>query len=141
MSPGMSELPRFLTPMGQNRTGFATVQKTVSALEIDIRHLAAPISLTPIPVADGVEDQASMAPRVLAKTADIVNRLRYLVAIELVASAQAVELRGVADELGRGTDAAYRFVRQHVAPLTEDRAQGPDFMRLADAIGSTALEE
>ncbi|MFT4183034.1 MAG: aromatic amino acid lyase, partial [Rhizobium sp.] len=57
MSAGMSDLPRFLTPLGQSRTGFATVQKTVSALETEIRHLAAPISLTPIPVADGVEDQ------------------------------------------------------------------------------------
>ena len=62
MSPGMSELPRFLTPMGQSRTGFATVQKTVSAMEAEIRHLALPVSLTPIPVADGVEDHASMAP-------------------------------------------------------------------------------
>ncbi len=141
MSPGMSDLPRFLTPMGQNRTGFATVQKTVSALESDIRHLAAPCSLTPIPVADGVEDQASMAPRVLAKTADIISRLRYLVAIELVASAQAVDLRGVSGELGRGTNATYGFVRQHVAALTEDRAQGPDFMRLANAIDGAVLED
>lgn len=140
MSPGMSELPRFLTPMGQNRTGFATVQKTVSALEAEIRYLAAPISLSPIPVADGVEDQASMAPRVMAKTADIVERLRYLVAIELVASAQAVDLRGVADRLGEGTSKAYRFVRGIVGPLEEDRAQGPDFMHLAEAIGAVPPE-
>ncbi|WP_184774476.1 HAL/PAL/TAL family ammonia-lyase [Aminobacter carboxidus] len=134
MSPGMSDLPRFLTSMGQNRAGFATVQKTVSALEADIRHLAAPVSLTPIPVADGVEDQASMAPRVLAKTREIVERLRYLVAIELTASAQATDLRDVSDQLGSGSGAAYRFVRALVEPLGEDRAQGPDFMRLADAI-------
>ncbi|MFT4185527.1 MAG: aromatic amino acid lyase, partial [Rhizobium sp.] len=127
-------LPRFLTPLGQSRTGFATVQKTVSALETEIRHLAAPISLTPIPVADGVEDQASMAPSVLAKTEAIIERLRYLVAIELIAAAQAVELRGVENELGKGTRQAYRQIREHVPPLTEDRAQGPDFDRIADLI-------
>lgn len=138
MSPGMSDLPRFLTSMGQNRSGFATVQKTVSALEAEIRHLAAPVSLTPIPVADGVEDQASMAPSVLAKTATIVERLRYLVAIELIASAQAVDLRGVQDELGAGSGDAYRFVRSLVEPLGEDRAQGPDFMCLGDAISHAA---
>ena len=98
------------------------------------RSLANPVSLTPIPVADGVEDQASMAPRVLAKTREIVERLRYLVAIELIASAQAADLRGVSDQLGAGSGAAYRFVRDLVEPLGEDRAQGPDFMRLADAI-------
>ncbi|WP_430245260.1 HAL/PAL/TAL family ammonia-lyase [Neorhizobium sp. DAR64861/K0K2] len=137
MSAGMSDLPRFLTPLGQSRTGFATVQKTVSALEAEIRHLAAPISLTPIPVADGVEDQASLAPSVIAKTGSIVERLRYLVAIELIASAQAVELRGVADELGTRTRQAYQAVRERVAPLEEDRAQGPDFEQIAALIRSS----
>jgi histidine ammonia-lyase len=138
MSPGMSELPRFLTPMGQSRTGFATVQKTVSAMEAEIRHLALPVSLTPIPVADGVEDHASMGPSVLAKTQAIIERLRYLVAIELIAASQAVELRGVADELGAGTCAAYGVIRNLVEPLGEDRAQGPDFMRVAEAIANKA---
>jgi histidine ammonia-lyase len=138
MSAGMSDLPRFLTPLGQSRTGFATVQKTVSALETEIRHLAAPISLTPIPVADGVEDQASMAPSVLAKTEAIIERLRYLVAIELIASAQAVELRGVENELGTGTRDVYRRIREHVPPLSEDRAQGPDFDRISELIRNSA---
>jgi histidine ammonia-lyase len=138
MSPGISELPRFLTPLGQSRTGFATVQKTVSALEAEIRHLAIPVSLTPIPVADGVEDQASMAPSVLSKIEAMIERLRYLVAIELVASAQAVELRGVTAELGVGTLEAYRQVRQLVPPLEEDRAQGPDFQRVSEFIAGAA---
>ncbi|MEZ2222550.1 histidine ammonia-lyase [Rhizobium sp. RCC_161_2] len=138
MSAGMSDLPRFLTPLGQSRTGFATVQKTVSALEAEIRHFAAPISLTPIPVADGVEDQASMAPSVLAKTEAIIERLRYLVAIELIASAQAVELRGVENELGTGTREVYRQIREQVPPLSEDRAQGPDFQRISELIRNSA---
>ncbi|MGL4964522.1 MAG: HAL/PAL/TAL family ammonia-lyase [Inquilinus sp.] len=137
MSAGMSDLPRFLTPLGASRTGFATVQKTVSLLEAEIRHLAAPASLTPIPVADGVEDQASLAPSVLAKTEAIVDRLRFLVAIELIASAQAVELRGVETELGAGTGEAYRLIRQHVPSLVEDRAQGADFQRIAELIRNT----
>jgi len=139
MSSAMSELPRFLTPLGQSRTGFATVQKTVSALEAEIRHFAAPISLTPIPVADGVEDQASMAPSVLTKTEAMIERLRYLVAIELVASAQAVELRGVQSELGAGTRQAYQLVRELVSPLEEDRAQGPDFQQLSDFMANASL--
>ena len=141
MSPGFSELPRFLTPLGQSRTGFATVQKTISAMEAEIRHLALPVSFAPLPAADGVEDQASMAPSVIAKTAAIVERLRYLVAIEFVAAAQAVELRGIGGKLGRGPAAAHAFVRRLVEPLTEDRAQGPDFMRLAAAIAGVDADE
>ena len=138
MSAGMSDLPRFLTELGQSRTGFATVQKTVSALEADIRHLAAPSSLTPIPVADGVEDQASLAPSVLAKTEAIIERLRYLIAIELIAAAQASELRGVENELGAGTRRAFLLVRERVPSLGEDRAQGPDFETIADLIRNSA---
>ena len=141
MSPGMSELPRFLTPLGQSRTGFATVQKTVSALEAEIRHLAIPVSLTPIPVADGVEDQASMAPSVLTKIEAMIERLRYLVAIELVASAQGVDLRGIVSELGGGTLRAYRKVRELVPLLEEDRAQGPDFQKLSEFIKNADVME
>ena len=134
MSAAMSDLPRFLTPMAQSRSGFAPVQKTIAAMEAEIRHLALPVSLTPLAVADGIEDQASMAPSVLAKTEAIVERLRYLVAIELIAAAQAVELRGVTDSLGKGSGKTYAAVRRHVEPLVEDRAQGADIMAIANLI-------
>src|SRR5262249_40404584 len=133
MSAGFSGLPRFLSPRGGARTGFATVQKTASALEAEIRHLALPLGAMTAPVADGVEDYAPMTPRVVEKTHDIVRRLARLAAIELVVAAQAVELRGDA-KLGRGTARAFAFVRRHVAKLDEDRPTGIDFERLAAAI-------
>ncbi|WP_451979622.1 HAL/PAL/TAL family ammonia-lyase [Azospirillum endophyticum] len=140
MSPAVSDLPRFLTPQGQSRTGFATVQKTIAALEAEIRHLALPASLSVLPVADGIEDHASMAPAVVAKIGEIVGRLRWLTAIELAAAAQAVDLRGPL-VLGTGTRAVHAFVRNLVAPLEEDRAQGPDFERLAQSIAAGALQQ
>jgi histidine ammonia-lyase len=133
MSPGFSGLPRFLTPKAGARTGFATVQKTVSALEAEIRHLALPLGAMTAPVADGVEDYAPMTPRVVEKTHDIVRRLARLAAIELVVAAQAIDLRNGL-KLGRGTIRAFAFVRSHVARLEEDRPTGPDFERLAVAI-------
>jgi len=134
MSPGFSGLPRFLTPKAAGaRTGFATVQKTVSALEAEIRHLALPLGAMTAPVADGVEDYAPMTPRVVEKTHDIVRRLARLAAIELVVAAQAIDLRDGL-KLGRGTGRAFAFVRGHVARLEEDRPTGPDFERLAVAI-------
>jgi histidine ammonia-lyase len=141
MSPGFSDLPRFLTPMGQSRTGFSTVQKTISALEAGIRHLALPVSLAPLPAADGVEDQSSMAPSVIDKTATIVERLRHLVAIELMLSAQAVELRPVAAPLSDGAAAALGFVRQRVEPLSDDRAPSPDIIRLSAEIATRDASE
>jgi histidine ammonia-lyase len=133
MSPGFSGLPRFLTPKEGTRTGFATVQKTASALEAEIRHLTAPLGAMTAPVADGVEDYAPMTPRVVEKTHDIVRRLARLAAIELVVAAQAIDLRGGL-KLGRGTAKAFAVVRRHVPMLDEDRPTGPDFERLAAAI-------
>ncbi|WP_110650098.1 HAL/PAL/TAL family ammonia-lyase [Salinicola peritrichatus] len=127
MSPHDSGLPRFLTPLGQSRTGFATVQKTVSMLEAEIRHFAAPMPMSAIPVADGVEDHASLAPSTLANVAEVVERMRWLVSIELVVSAQAVDLRSASNALGHGTRKALAFVREHVAALHEDRPHNCDF--------------
>jgi histidine ammonia-lyase len=133
MSSGFTGLPRFLTPKAGARTGFATVQKTASALEAEIRHLALPLGAMTAPVADGVEDYAPMTPRIVEKTHDIVHRLARLAAIELVVAAQAIELRGEV-KLGRGTARAFAFVRRHVPRLDEDRPTGRDFERLATAI-------
>jgi histidine ammonia-lyase len=133
MSPGFSGLPRFLTPKAGARTGFATVQKTASALEAEIRHLALPLGAMTAPVADGVEDYAPMTPRVVEKTHEIARRLARLAAIELVVAAQAIDL-GDGLKLGRGTGRAFAFVRSRVPKLDEDRPTGPDFERLAAAI-------
>ena len=133
MSSGFSGLPRFLTPMEGARTGLATVQKTASSLEAQIRHLALPVGALTAPVADGVEDYAPMTPRVVEKTHDIIRRLARLTAIEFVTAAQAIDLRGDV-KLGRGTAKAQAAVRRVVARLEEDRPTGPDFERLAEAI-------
>ncbi|AGT10867.1 HAL/PAL/TAL family ammonia-lyase [Paracoccus aminophilus] len=134
MSASVSDLPRFLSAKGQHQAGFAVVQKPIAALEAEIRHLANPISLSPMAVSDGIEDQSSMAPRVVAKTAEIVERFRYLVAIELMAAATAVELRGVVDQLGEGPRKSYEAIRILSAPLDEDREVSSDITRIAAVV-------
>jgi len=132
LDPVISGLPRFLTPLGPTRTGFASVQKTVAALDAEIRHLAMPASLGVMVAANGVEDHASMAPRVVAKTSEIVTRLRWLAAIELMVAAQAVDLR--AAPLGRHLRQVYESVRSRVPKLEEDRVLGPDIKAIAELI-------
>jgi histidine ammonia-lyase len=137
MSPS-SGLPRFLTPRGTTRNGFATVQKTIAALEAEIRHLALPASLLSLPSADGIEDFAPMTLRVVEKTGEIVVRLRYLAAIELMVAAQAIELRaGVA--LGPPLRRAFDAVRAIVPLLDEDRPTAPDIERLGALIAGGDL--
>lgn len=138
MSPAHADLPRFLTPHGGSRTGFATAQKTAAALESDIRRLAQPLGAMAAPVADGVEDYAPMTPLVVAKTRDIARRLARLAAVELVVAAQAVDLRD-AISMGGGTKLAHAFVRARVPRLDDDRPMGPEFELIAQAIEAGAL--
>lgn len=140
MSPGSSELPRFLAPPLAGRNGFATVQKTIAALVAEAQHLANPMPVVILPVADRVEDYATMASAVMEKTVAIISRLQHLTAIELIVAAQAVDMRGPL-RLGHGTAMVQREVRRHVAPLDEDRVLGPEISALASALAQGALDE
>ena len=75
-APATSGLPLQLTRHGPQQSGFATVQKTLTALANDIRHLANPACLDFLPVSESVEDHAPMAPRSVAKLGEMRERLR-----------------------------------------------------------------
>ena len=133
LSPSASDLPLQLTRHGPAQSGFATVQKPLTALANEIRHLANPASLDFLPVSEGLEDHATMAPAAVAKLATIVDRLVHLIAIEAVVAAQAVDLRerGVRATLGAGAGRAYDAVRARAAFLDDDRPLAPDFEAVA----------
>ena len=137
MSPELTGLPLQLTRHGPAHSGFATVQKTLTALWAEIRLRANPGSLDYLPVSEGLEDHACMALGVAEKLGEQVGRIRYLIAIELLVSAQAVDLREL-DEAGMGEGArlAYRQLRQIVPVLDEDRPLGPDIDRMQRAVAA-----
>lgn len=72
-----------------------------------------------------------MAPRVVAKTAEIIERMRYLVVMELIFAATGVELRGVVDSMGQGLKRTFAAVRSLVNPLDDDREMSTDMTRMA----------
>jgi histidine ammonia-lyase len=134
MSPATSDLPLQLTRHGPQQSGFATVQKTLTALLNDLRHLANPACLDFLPVSAGIEDHAPMALKCVSKLGEMRERLVYLVAIEAVIGAQAVDLRvpALREGLGQGARRLYDGVRARVAFLDEDRTLSPDFEAVAD---------
>ena len=127
MSPALTGLPLQLTRHGPAHSGFATVQKTLTALWAEIRLRANPGSLDYMPVSEALEDHACMAFGVAEKLGEMLERVRYLIAIELLITAQAVDMRGLDPAmLGGGSRAAYRQLRSIVSVLDEDRPLGPD---------------
>ena len=123
-----SQLPRFLRPR-QEVIAFATIQKTVSALDGEIRHLANPASLDYLPTANESEDHGCNTPYVMDKTEKIVDLLRYLIGIEAMHGAQAADLSG-GRPAGAGTAQVYDAVRGVIPFLQEDdRDLGMDMQK------------
>ena len=133
LAPAASDLPLQLTRHGPQQSGFATVQKTLTALLNDLRHLANPACLDFLPVSAGLEDHATMALKCVDKLAAMRERLVYLAAIEAVIAGEAVDLRTpeVRATLGQGARRMYEGVRERVAPLDDDRSLSPDFEAVA----------
>jgi histidine ammonia-lyase len=135
----LSGLPATLGAEGVTGSGLAPLGKTAQALTVEIGHLAAPLSVFGTVGADGVEDDSTGAVQAALRVREQLEKLRFVVAIELIVAAQAVDLVRP-DRLGCGTEAAFKFVRELVTPLTEDRAVGPDVERLASgALASGTL--
>jgi histidine ammonia-lyase len=126
----LSGLPANLVDDDPTHSGIAPLLKTSQALKIEIRHLAAPLATEATVGADGVEDDSTAAAQAALRLRDQIQRLRLLVALELLIAAQAVELASVS-RLGTGTAAAQKCIRELVAPVTDDRPLGPDVELLA----------
>ena len=131
---GRNGLPKYLSPVGGASAGFVPLQKTVTAILAAIRHKANPVMLDFLPVSEGVEDHATQTPLAIAKCAEMIKLWLRLIAFELMAGAQAVDLRQAA--LGDGTGKAHAAVRSIVAPLKDDRPLGPDAEALYAALSS-----
>ena len=137
MSPALTGLPLQLTRHGPAHSGFATVQKTLTALWAEIRLRANPGSLDYLPVSEGLEDHACMALGVAEKLGEQVERVRYLIAIELLVAAQAVDLRELDQAvMGKGARATYRQLREIAPVLDQDRPLGPDIDRVQRAVAA-----
>ena len=122
---GRNGLPKYLSPVGGASAGFVPLQKTVAAILAAIRHKANPVMLDFLAVSEGVEDHATQTPLAVSKCAEMIALWRRLIAFELMAAAQAVDLReGLT--LAPGTAAIHAAVRAHVAMLREDRPLGAD---------------
>ncbi|TGQ42549.1 histidine ammonia-lyase [Mesorhizobium sp. M00.F.Ca.ET.216.01.1.1] len=136
---GRNGLPRYLSPLGGTSAGFVPLQKTVTAILAAIRHKANPVMLDFLPVSEGVEDHATQTPLAISKCADMIVLWRRLIAFELMAAAQAIDLRDGLT-LAPATAAIHAAVRALVPPLKGDRPLGRDAEALYATLASGAWQ-
>jgi histidine ammonia-lyase len=125
LDPTMSELAGFLTVEGGLNSGFMIAQVTAAALVSENKVLAHPASVDSIPTSANKEDHVSMGMYAARKTADILNHVEYVLAIELLCAVQALELRAPLAP-ARATAAVRDLLRQHVPFWYEDRLMHRD---------------
>ncbi|MFH1977699.1 MAG: histidine ammonia-lyase [Candidatus Aenigmatarchaeota archaeon] len=140
VNPNLNEgLPAFLTKMSGMHSGIMIPQYTAASLVCENRVLSTPAAVGSIPTAADQEDFVSMGTNTAIKTKTIIDNSFAVVAIELLAAAQALELRG--GEPSKAVKAVFDVVRKYVPFLEEDRPLYPDIERLAMVVKSGEILE
>jgi len=115
------------------RSGLMGLQYCASSTVAENQVLATPASLGSVPTNANNQDVVGMGTVAARQARRLLDNTRRVVAIELLAAAEAVDLLGPAD-LGPATRAAHAAIRALVPPLREDRALGDDVERLVSGL-------
>lgn len=139
VNPSLSDgLPAFLTTDGGLNSGFMIPQYVAASLVGENKALAHPASVDSIPTSAGQEDHVSMGNAAGLKAWQVLANTERVLAIELLAGAQAVEFLAPL-EPGLGVSATRRFVRSLSPPLEDDRSLSAEIEALAAAIRDGSL--
>ena len=131
MNPHLSMgLPAYLTKGAGMFSGLMLSQYTAGALVCENRVLSHPAATGSIPAAADQEDFVSMGMTTAIKTRQIIENAWFVVAIEMMAAAQAFDLRYPVRP-APATQAAYEVIRSSVKKLEEDRPLHEDINTLA----------
>jgi histidine ammonia-lyase len=134
VNPSLSEgLPPFLTSDGGLNSGFMIPQYVAASLVSENKVLAHPASVDSIPTSAGQEDHVSMGNAAGLKAWQVLANAERAVAIELLASAQAVEFLAPL-EPGVGVRAARASVRTLSPRLGDDRPLAAEIEAVASSV-------
>ena len=112
LNNSLSGFPSFLVKHSGLNSGFMITQYAAAALVSENKVLAHPASVDSIPSCENQEDLVSMGAHAGRKAGEIAENVRRVVATEILAACQAIDLREDSGQLGVGTAAAYKAVRE-----------------------------
>jgi len=125
VNPMLSGLPAFLVDNGGLNSGFMIAQYVAASLVSENKILAHPAVVDSIPTSTNKEDHVSMGTISARKCRDIIRNSEEVVAIELLCSAQTLDLFTNLQP-GEDTLAAYEVIRQAIPHLDKDRILAKD---------------
>jgi len=132
-NPHTSLLPPFLTADPGLNSGFMIAQVVAAALASELKALATPHSVDSIPTSGDQEDYVSMGMSASRRLQRMLDALRNVIAIELLAACQGIDFQA---PLQTGVEArkAYALVRSVSRVVDKDRALAPDIAAVAQLV-------
>lgn len=140
VNPLVSGLPAFLAADSGAGSGFMIAQYTASALTAENRRLAAPASLDGGVTSALQEDHLAHATPAALKLLCIAENAEAVLAIELLAAAQAYDLAGNSPARAPATDAAFSALRAVVSSYRDDHPLADDIERARGLLRAPAPE-
>ena len=138
-------LPPFLTENPGLNSGMMLSQYTADALIVEAKILSHPAANQSIPAAADQEDFVSMGLTTCQKARQIMDNCFGVLAIEMMAAAQALDLRQRQQKtsnkpmLGKGTSVAHEVIRKYVDYLDEDRPLYKDHNTMVELLKSNEV--
>ena len=117
----LSKLPSFLVKYPGLNSGFMITQYACASLASENKILAHPASVDSIPSCENQEDFVSMGTTAARTARDIVKNSQRIVATEIMAACQALDLSDRTGGLGKGTRPAYEVFRKAVDFIENDK--------------------
>jgi histidine ammonia-lyase len=139
VNPALSEgLPPFLTMGAGLNSGFMMPQVTAAALVGENKVLGHPASVDSITTSGNKEDYVSMGMTAALKLRRVVENVRYVLAIEALAAAQAVDLLAPLRP-GKRAQQALKEIRAVSPMVSADRSMAEDITKVAEVIRAGKL--
>jgi histidine ammonia-lyase len=113
-------------------------QVAAAALASELKALSTPHSVDSIPTSADQEDYVSMGMAAARRLAPMLDNLRRIIAIELLAACQGIDLLAPL-RTGPAAEQAMKLVRSVAHTLESDRALAPDIEAVATLIRDGAF--
>lgn len=132
-------LPANLSPEPGVNCGFKGMQLSITSLTCAVRQMAGPSSIHSLPTEQYNQDVVSLGMHSAVTAMDALECVRNQTAMLLLATAQAVDLRGGAGKLGVGSRKLYERVRELSPFVEQDRPMEKDVAAVAASIRGGAI--
>jgi histidine ammonia-lyase len=139
-NPHTSLLPAFLTRAPGLNSGFMIAHVTSAALASENKALAAPHSVDSISTSGGQEDYVSMGMSAARRLRPMLDNLRRILAIELLAACQGIDFHAPLKTGGEALK-AHALVRELSPHVEADRSLAADIEAVAIRIAENAFAD